>query len=168
MSSECTCCDDLVSEWNLKYESLSVLTWKWYRYKGLGTRLMMVVTFFSLTLLYTCSIHQSVWAPTHSGWVSLFPSVLLPPRKTGHNVLLLYYRKNKSTLEQAARVRVCTSVKFETFWKLLLVQKLVTHMHMFRRQKLLFLQHMTECSIFSNNSARTMGFYWSYTLLLKP
>ena len=77
----------------------------------------------------------------------------------------------KSAQEQVARVRVCNYVKFKSGRNLLPVLKIVTHparVHCMdiSYYALLLNTHVTGCSIFGMVLAQTMGFYWSYTLLL--
>ena len=72
--------------------------------------------------------------------------------------------------QQATRVRVCNSIKFETGWNLPPVLKIVTLLHILHRHKPLLLSTWPSVLFLVqfNNFDRTTRFYLSYTLLLKP
>ena len=70
--------------------------------------------------------------------------------------------------EWATRLRACNYVKIETGWNFPPVLKIVTCTVQLRKMLMLLCMHLTSVLflVLAGNSTLTMGFYWSYTLLL--
>ena len=82
---------------------------------------------------------------------------------------LIFYHSNQSTYERASRVRACNYVKIATGRNFPPVLKMVTRtVRRLHKMLMSLCVHVTSVLflVLTGNFALTMGFYWSYTLLL--